>query len=75
MQLCKMLQADRSMLPPTFNDLQIWLNFRRYINNKFKLKSVISSKQFKLTVIIIIIWTFTNSLLNLYTNIAVFNVL
>ena len=32
MQLCKILQADSSMLPPKFYDWEKWLQFRRRIN-------------------------------------------
>lgn len=32
MQLCKVLQADSSMLPPKFHDWDRWLLFRRVIN-------------------------------------------
>jgi hypothetical protein len=43
MQLCKILQANSSMLPPKFHDWGRWLQFRRVINNTFKLKKIVTS--------------------------------
>jgi hypothetical protein len=70
-----MLQEDRSMIPPRFSDMEKWVSFRKFMNTKLKLKDVIQSKVFRLIVIVIIVWTFVNSFLNLYTNIEAFNVI
>lgn len=75
MQLCKILQADNSMLPPQFHDWDRWLLFRRYVNEKFKLKEILQSDECKIAVAILILITFVNSLLSIYTSHKVFDII
>ena len=74
MQLCKILQSNSSMLPPTFEDWEKWMKFRNYVNNKFKLKAIINSTKFKVFIAIFVIITFINCLLALFTKIEAFKI-
>jgi hypothetical protein len=75
MQLCKIMQADRSMLPPRFDDWQWWVKFRGKLKEKFNLKRRIQSRGFKIVVISIILITFVNSILALFTTIEAFAII
>lgn len=75
MQLCKVLESDTDMLPPRFHDWQRWINFRRYINQTCRLKDIVHSNTFKIVFTIIIILTFINSCLNIYTGSIVFDII
>lgn len=63
------------MLPPTFNDWGRWLQFRRYLNDKLKLKIIVLSKPFKIFISIFIIFTFINCILAIYTEIEAFDII
>lgn len=41
MQLSKILLENSAMLPPTFQDLEIWISFRRFMNKRFHLKEIV----------------------------------
>lgn len=75
MQLCKILQSNSSMLPPRFYDWERWVEFRRIINRKFKLKQIVLSQTFKIVIGVIILITTTNSLLSIYTPYHAFDVI
>lgn len=75
MQLCKILQADSEMMPPRFHDWQKWLFVRRTINEKLHLKEIIMSDKFKICVSVIILITFVNSFLSIYTDYRVFDMI
>lgn len=75
MQLCKILMANSSMLPPKFHDWDRWLQFRRIINETFKLKQIINSDSFKIAIGIMILFTTINSILSIYTPYHVFDVI
>lgn len=75
MQLCKVLESDTDMLPPKFHDWERWINFRKYINQTFHLKDIVHSNGFKIGFTIVIILTFVNSCLNIYTDYAVFDII
>lgn len=63
------------MMPPKFPDWDKWLEFRKFVNNRFMLKKIILSNKFKFLIGIIILLTFVNSILSIYTEILVFDVI
>lgn len=75
MQLCKVLQANASMMPPSFHDWELWIRFRRFINSTLRLKAIIKGTPFAIVTSIIIILTFINCCLALYTRFRVFDIL
>ena len=75
MQLCKILQSNKSMMPPQFQDWERWLKFRKYVNDKLRLKKIILSTKFRVIVCIFIILTFVNCCLALYTKIKAFDII
>lgn len=66
--------ANSSMLPPKFHDWNRWLQFRRIINETFKLKQIINSDKFKFAIGMMILFTTVNSLLSIYSPYHVFDV-
>lgn len=75
MQLCKILQSNSSMMPPKFRDWERWIKFRKWINTKLKLKSIINSFAFGVACSIFIFLTFVNCCLALYTHVKAFDVI
>ncbi len=41
MQLGRILQQNSNLRPPAFSDYAPWISFRKYVNEKFKLKDII----------------------------------
>lgn len=66
--------ANSSMLPPKFHDWNRWLQFRRIINETFKLKQIINSEKFKFAIGMMILFTTVNSLLSIYSPYHIFDV-
>ncbi len=60
------------MLPPSFSDIKMWIDLKKWINKHLKLNKIIDSWYFKLFTTIFIVTTFINCLCALYTNIYVF---
>lgn len=75
MQLCKILQADSSMLPPAFHDWKRWSKFQRNINSIFGLRKLVLSNTFKVVSGLIIALTFINGILSLYTTFKIFDII
>lgn len=75
MQLCKILQANASMLPPRFNDWNAWIKLRIFLKDKLKIKRIVLSKPFRIFISIFIIFTFINCCLALYQQAKVFYVI
>ena len=38
MQLAKILTKKSHMFPPEYDDIQIWIKFRNFVNRNFRLK-------------------------------------
>ena len=75
MQLCKILQSNSSMLPPSFHDWKAWVQFRIWLNQRFHLEELVQSVRWKVAMVIFIILTFINCLLSLYTEIKAFDII
>lgn len=56
------------MLPPHFDDLEPWLQFRRYVNDQLYLKQILRHWIFDLTVSIIIILSFINAIFFMFAH-------
>lgn len=41
MQLSKILLENSALLPPTFNDLEQWIAFRKWCNTRIYLKDMV----------------------------------
>lgn len=66
MQLTKLLLENSAMLPPTFDDIEVWVKFRKFMNNTFKLKVIVKHWMFELVVSIIIVLSFVNAIFFMY---------
>lgn len=62
MQLSKLLLENSAMLPPSFDDIECWVSFRKYMNNHFHLKTIVKHWIFELVVAVIIILSFVNAI-------------
>jgi hypothetical protein len=62
MQLAKILLDNEAMLPPRFDDLELWLQFRRFLNEQLCLKFIVHHWIFELSISIIIILSFINAI-------------
>jgi hypothetical protein len=69
MQLCKIMQANRSMLPPKFNDWRWWVTLQNKLQARFGLREKIHGMCFRVGVMVVIIVTFVNCILALFTSI------
>lgn len=62
------MQAHGKVDPPLFNDNAYWIQFRRYINRKFKVKQIVLGSKFNLAICIVILFSILNAILFLYTD-------
>ena len=62
MQFSKILLENSAMFPPTFDDVSQWVNFRKFLNKRFGLKSIVKHWGFSLTISIIILLSFINDI-------------
>lgn len=74
MQICKIIQSNSYLKPPRFFTWKKTVRFESYIHNKASSKEVLNSNTFQIIISIIIILTFINCLLNLYTDVRIFDV-
>lgn len=66
MQLTKLMLENSAMLPPSFDDLEGWVKFRKYMNKNLHLKTIVKHWGFELTVSVIIILSFINAIFLMY---------
>lgn len=62
------MQAHGKVDPPLFNDNVYWIQFRRYINRKLKVKKIVLGSKFNLAICIVILLSILNAILFLYTD-------
>lgn len=63
MQFSKILLENSAMFPPTFDDISQWVNFRKFLNKRFYLKSIVKHCGFSLAITIIIFLSFINDII------------
>lgn len=66
MQLGKIILQNQVIHPPTFDDIVLWINFRKYTKEKLKIKSIVKSLAFSIVTGVLIIIAFVNSFILLY---------
>jgi hypothetical protein len=54
------------MVPPKYHDVKLWVDFRRLINTKMRLKAIVTHFYFELAVSFLIILSFINSIFYIY---------
>ena len=59
------------MIPPAFDDIQLWIDFRKFMKERLKLKDIVQHWLFELIVSILIIATFINAIFLVYNVFAV----
>ena len=59
------------MLPPIFDDIQRWIDFRKFVNSRLKLKAIVKHWFFELIVSIIIILSFINAIFLMFYDIQI----
>jgi hypothetical protein len=67
MQLAKILTKKSHMFPPEYDDLQIWIKFRGFVNTNFRLKEIVKSRWYKIISNLFILFTFVNCIALLLT--------
>ena len=75
MQLGRILQQNSNLRPPIMSDWPAWINFRQYVNERFKLKTIISSTCYKLISAVMIIVSVVMAALYLFTDIYAYEVI
>lgn len=75
MQLCKILEENDNMIPPLYDDLLWWVKFRSKVNGLLKLNVLVEKWVFKVIVNTVIVLTFINCLVDLYSENQVSDVL
>ena len=66
MQLSKILIYNSVMLPPKFDDIALWVDFRRYVNEQIHLKSIVQYWVFDFVVSILTLLCAVNAILLLF---------
>lgn len=66
MQLSKLILYNTILYPPSFDDLQLWIEFRRIINSAINLKQIVNHWVFQLVVAIYVALCSANALILLY---------
>ena len=41
MKLGKIIIENSAMIPPSFDDIQLWIDFRNYMKNSFHIKAIV----------------------------------
>jgi len=62
MQLSQIILENRAMIPPRFDDIQAWVNFRTFCKERLHLKAIVTPWLFLSLVSVIILLSFINSL-------------
>ncbi len=58
---------NSAMLPPSFDDVEIWVKFRKFLNTKLRLKTIVKHWVFELIVALIIILSFINAIFLMFS--------
>lgn len=66
MQLSKLILYNTILYPPSFDDLELWIEFRRIVNNAINLKDIVNHWVFQLVVAIYTTLCCANALILLY---------
>ena len=66
MKLSKILLENSAMLPPSFDDLEIWMDFRKFLIAKFRIKDIVQHLAFEIITSIIIILSTINAVFYIY---------
>jgi len=66
MKMGTIILENSAMIPPSFDDIECWLNFRKFLNSRFKLKKIVHHMAFELVVSFLIIATFINAIFLVY---------
>lgn len=66
MQLSKIILSNKVMTPPTFDDIEAWVKFRKFFNVQLQLKAIVRHWIFELGISIIIILSFINAIFFIY---------
>ena len=59
------------MIPPSFDDIQLWIDFRNYMKNTLHVKAIVQHWIFELVASIVILATFINAIFLVYDVFAV----
>ena len=54
------------MTPPSFDDIEVWVKFRKFFNVTLRLKVIVKHWFFELMVSVIIILSFINAIFFIY---------
>jgi hypothetical protein len=66
MQLSKLILYNTILYPPSFDDLEVWIEFRRIVNSNLNLKEIVNHWVFHLVVAIYTTICCANALILLY---------
>jgi hypothetical protein len=66
MKLSKILLENSAMLPPSFDDLEVWMNFRKILIAKFRIKDIVKHLAFEIVTSIIIVLSTINAVFYIY---------
>lgn len=75
MQICKIIQSKKYLKPPRYNLWRRLNTFQSFVDNKLKLRKIISSKYFTIFTALFIVLTFINCILTMYVRTVVFDVI
>ena len=71
MKLGKIIIENSAMIPPSFDDIQLWIDFRNYMKNTLHVKAIVQHWIFELVASIVILATFINAIFLVYDVFAV----
>ena len=46
MQISKILLENEAMLPPSYDDVKLWIDFRKFVNRNLHLKAIVKDWKF-----------------------------
>lgn len=75
MQICKIISSNNNLMPPRFMTWRKLNRFHGYFQDKLKLKDFFNSRKFNIVLGFIIIITFINCILTIYTDIKAFGII
>jgi hypothetical protein len=62
MQLSHIILENRAMLPPMFDDVQLWVEFRVFMNSRFNIKAILQHWLCEIVFSTLIVLAFINAL-------------